>query len=173
MWIDVKIPYEPEKRLAVAYNRAMEDSSADWVLLLDHDVFLACNPYWYGMCLNAINTLKNERVGLITCVTSKTNNTCQRAAIQVRTDRIKHHIRVATQLYRLYKSTVVPWEDSFHVAGFFMLVNKSAWEQVRFVSMRKGIDKIDHDFARRLMENGYKIYTLPGLYVFHYRTRQN
>ena len=43
MWIDVRIPYDENNHLAAAYNRALKESSAAWILFLDHDVFLL-NP---------------------------------------------------------------------------------------------------------------------------------
>ena len=85
MWIDVKIPYEPDDKLAEAYNRAMVNTTAPWVLLLDHDVFLALNPHWYEMCLEVVERVDND-VGMITCVTNGNSDRAQGPGVPISKD---------------------------------------------------------------------------------------
>ncbi len=170
-WIDVRIPFSPEGNLAYAYNWAMESSLANWILLLDQDVFM-CNPDWYHICLDATKKLKNTNAGLITCVTNgihKANKTPQKADIIEKSDRINKHIEVAQTLYAKYGNELkkIEWE---YITGFFMLVRKCAWEQVKFKQLTEGdLGKIDWDFSTRLLKHNFEMYVLPGLYVYHRR----
>ncbi len=170
-WIDVRIPYAPDKNLAHAYNWTMENSLAQWVLLLDQDVFL-CNPDWYNICLETTERLKSTNAGLITCVTNgvhSANETPQKADIIEKSDRINTHIKVAQTLHDRYGNEFrkIDWE---HITGFFMLVNKRVWQEVEFRQLTEGdLNKIDWDFSTRLLEHGFEIYLLPGLYVYHRR----
>ena len=169
-WIDVKIPYEPECQLAHAYNRAMETTTAPWVLLLDQDIFF-CNPNWYQMCLDVIGQLQESRVGLITCVTNgihRANKTTQKAERIVRSDCIEKHVEVAKYLYRKYKTQVrkIDWRK---ITGFFMLIKKEVWKEIKFQDQGAGLGYVDWDFSTRLLRAGYEIYLVPGLYVYHRR----
>jgi glycosyltransferase involved in cell wall biosynthesis len=163
MWIDVKIPYEPQNRLAEAYNRAIENSKGDWILLLDHDVLVSLNPLWYDICLEVIESLDENRVGLVTC----------RECIDVRSDgdlgrsieRCEQHAKLEYQKGLRLRRITRPEE----VAGYFMIVNWYTWFEVRFRDVGKGVNKIDHDFARRLLEKNYELYMIEGLWVYHRR----
>lgn len=160
MWIDVKIPYEPQERLADAYNRAMATSQATWVLLLDHDVYVALNPLWYDVCLGIVERLGRSRVGLITCRECGNYDDYD--------VRLCHYVKHAKKEYkqglRLRQITRVE-----EVAGYFMLINHHAWKITQFRSIGKGVNKVDHDFARRLMEKKYELYMIDGLWVYHRR----
>jgi GT2 family glycosyltransferase len=169
MWIDVKIPYEPEKRLANAYNRAMENTTAEWVLLLDHDVSLV-NPLWYDMCLKGIQNVEGKNAGLITCVTSGKTRSPQQIEKE-NSSNIEDHIEIALKQYQSYRTIVK--ENNMTITGFFMLIRKSAWEQIKFRHSKNGIDKIDIDFSKRLLEAGFTIWVMPGLYVYHRRGFRN
>jgi len=171
--IEAKIPYGLNESLADAYNKAMESANTDWVLLIDHDVLL-CNPYWYEMCLNAINKVE-DNTGLITCVTNYLEGfkgvkryNVQSADIVETSGDIEKHIEVARKLYEKYGSDLK--EISTHkVAGFFMLINKRIWKTIKFKDAGKGVGMIDHFYCKRLLNSGFKIYEMPGLYVFHRR----
>lgn len=167
--IEVKIPYGLNLDLAGAYNRAMESSYTDWVLLLDHDLYLSCNPHWFDMCMTVIQKV-DDKVGLITCVTSKRNKdkTVQCSDIIVESSNIDDHVQAAHGVYMKYGITMRR-VNTYKVAGFFMLIRKSAWERVKFRSVGKGVDLIDWDFCERLLKRGYQIFELPGLYAYHRR----
>jgi GT2 family glycosyltransferase len=165
MWIEAKIPYEPGKQLAFAYNRAMETSSADWVLLLDQDVSLV-NPRWYDICISAITKLKGTDAGMIVCKTSGKARGIQQISLENSSD-LEQHIFIANDLYKREGNDIE--QISIEPTGFFMLVKKSVWEKVKFNDMGRGCDKIDRDFASRLMMKGYTIWLLKGLYCYHRR----
>jgi len=169
--IEAKIPYGLDGDLAGAYNKAMESSKSDWVLLLDHDIFLSCNPHWYEILHEAVH-LVNDKVGLITCVSNPRHNRnkgTQWADITINSSNLDDHIeKAAFPLYQKYGITLRQ-VHTHKVAGFFMLVRKFVWDKIRFRSVGKGVDLIDWDFCDRLLKKGYQIYELPGLYVYHRR----
>jgi len=172
--IEAKIPYGLNGDLAGAYNSNMESAATNWVLLMDQDVFL-CNPYWYEMCIEAINFVDNSKVGLITCTTSFLDThkgpkirSCQIPDREVGTSNIEEHIDLAKELYQKH-GIKLQKVTSYKIAGFFMLVNKSIWEEVKFKSINTGVQGIDWNFCKRLLDQGYQIYEMPGLYVFHRR----
>lgn len=166
MWIDVKIPYEPNNRLDIAYNRAIENTTAKWVLLLDQDVFL-CNPLWYKMCLNAVKQLNNNGTGLISCMTNGPVQKKIQRVDGVTSADINEHIGISKQIFQRFGSTL----EEIHVpiTGFFMLVKRQVWEQVKFEKVRQGVGKIDRDFSQRLLDAGFSIYLMKGLYIYHRR----
>jgi GT2 family glycosyltransferase len=165
MWIEAKIPYEPGKKLAYAYNRAMDTSSADWVLLLDQDVSLV-NPLWYDICLSAVTKLNKTDAGLIVCRTSGKARGVQQISLENSSD-LEHQIFLAHELYKKEGNSLE--QISIEPTGYFMLVRKSVWAKVKFNDMGHGCDKVDLDFASRLMDNGFTIWLLKGLYVYHRR----
>jgi len=166
MWIEVKIPYEPKRKLAFAYNRAMISSVTQWVLLLDQDVFL-CNPLWYKMCLDAIKQLKGTKAGLVACVTSGPRQKSLQKASSIESDNIEDHISIAQQVYQEHRNELI--QVHIPVTGFFMLIKRQAWKKVKFQAMNRGVGGVDIDFSKRLLEAGYSIWLMKGLYVYHRR----
>ena len=170
MKIDVKIPYSPTGQLADAYNEALTEGCSEWVLFLDHDVFL-CNPHWYDICVKAIESVKDDpKAFCIGCIAG--------GEIKIRRkkrhpqplpiDSIAVHIELAKQAYAMHGNEVVPRDK--YVTGFFLLVNRKIAKKIGFVQQRLGnIYNIDIDFGTRGLEAGYNIYTIPGLYVYHRR----
>lgn len=167
LWIETKIPYEPGHRLADAYNRAMRESSAPWVLLLDHDVYLACNPHWYEISLEVVGSFHND-VGMVTCKMNGCKNRPQDPMIPItkETD-LAVHEGIAHNLFKRWGSSLMEVKTNL-VAGYFMLVNRQIWKEIPF-SPRNGRYKVDQTFAGDLLKNDYKIYVMNGLYVYHRR----
>ncbi len=167
MYIDVRIPFDENNRLAMAYNRALADGISEWVLFLDHDIFL-CNPLWYEMCLKAIESLRDDpKAACIGCVSGGDRH--QRTMKDGFTPmaNIDYHIKQAGGLYNTYGNLVE--RISIHVPGFFMLLNRRIAEVIKFRQTNSSINNIDKDFGSRLMESGYHIYHMKGLYVYHRR----
>ena len=171
MYIDVRIPFDEEGQLVKAYHRALADGISEWVLFLDHDVFL-CNPCWYEMCIEAIEDLRQDpQAACIGCVAggsrlNKVIRVQKENYIPPNAD-IEHHIDVAKVKYYKYGNTLQRIHK--HVPGFFLLLKREVAQEIGFVNQRKGINDIDYDFGKRLMEAGYHIYEMPGLYVYHRR----
>ena len=167
MWIEVKIPYEPGRKLANAYNRAMKTARSRWVLLLDQDVFL-CNPRWYQMCLNAIAQVdKGIKAGLIVCMTGGSKQKVLQRVSSVDSSDIDYHISLARSLYQQYGNELKEIDTT--ITGFFMLVRRQAWKKVQFHAMGSGVGGVDIDFSKRLLEAGFTIWLMTGLYVYHRR----
>ena len=165
LWIDVKIPYEPGGKLAYAYNRAMESTSAEWVLFLDHDLFI-CNPHWYEMCLNAIEQTKDMNPGWITARCNRIAGIPQKYKVVSDDNDIFHHIKIAKGLYKKYRDKVRQITDD--LSGFFILTNKTAWRAVGgFKDVGQGLFGIDNEYRRGLAEMNFGLFVIDGLYFYH------
>jgi GT2 family glycosyltransferase len=160
MWIDVVIPYAPDGDLAEVYNRALRQGKSEWVLFLDHDIFLATNPRWYEMCVKVIQELKDPNAAAIGCMEG---GRVQHNESQV----IDHHILRARRLYKRF-GTELERRDK-HVIGYFMLLRREVAKEIGFRKQNNGINNIDIDFGTRLLNEGYTIYRMRGLYVYHRR----
>ena len=168
MHIEVKIPVDKGSHLADAYNLALKEGDSEWVLFLDHDVFL-CNPRWYAMCLKAIDTLSvNPKAVCITCESGgswlkKHRNKIVPAPIAD----IEYHIAVSKKYY--YKFGNMVQRRHQHATGFFMLLKREVAQEIGFIQKTPSINNVDVDFGTRLMAAGYHIYIMKGLYVYHRR----
>lgn len=165
MWIDTKIVFEPGKKLAFAYNRAMENTQAEWVLFLDQDLFI-CNPHWYAMCLHAIEQV-GHNAGWITAKCNRIGCGAQRYRSPKDPNDILYHIGIAKQLYKTHGNKVV-LVPSGQLSGFFILTSKAAWKAAGgFKDRGKGLSKVDRNYCARIRKAGYKTYVMPGLYFYH------
>jgi GT2 family glycosyltransferase len=169
MHIDVYIPYEPCSRLGRAYNRAMEQSK-DWVLFLDHDLFL-CNPNWYDICLDAIKKI-GKRAGWITCMTNNIPANYQRADIIMsgvpENNDLVQHINYAKRLDKQFNGIYEEAKESGgklpDFCGYFILTHKEAWQKAGGF---KDDFYVDCWYGWALYKAGYKLIRIPGLYVYH------
>ncbi len=163
-YIDVCIPYEVQN-LARAYNRKMETSDSEWVLFLDHDVFINCNPYWYKMCLNAIEQVGHD-AGWISAITNRIGNKNQLHPVKNDDNDILNHIKIAQEVYKKYGNTIE--EVKGGLSGFFILTSKKAWKATGgFKNKGKGLSEIDKDYSKKIKAAGYKTYIMKGLYMYH------
>ena len=167
MFIDVKIPYESGRQLAFAYNRAMETATSEWVLMVDHDIYLATNPHWYAMSLNAVEQLQNKKVGWITAKTNRIGNKSQLYSVQNDSDDLNQHIDIASKLYEERGDTISVAKGN--LSGFFILTNKTAWQSVGgFKDQGKGLSAVDNIYSKELRANGFGMYVMDGLYLYHF-----
>lgn len=163
-WIDTKIVYEPGN-LALAYNRAMENTNAEWVLFLDQDLFI-CNPNWYVMSLNAVREVGSD-AGWITARCNRIVNRTQLYKLEHDPDDVLYHIEIANRLYKEHRNEVVE-VPSGKFGGFFILTSKTVWKKVGgFINQGTGISGIDIDYCARVRAKGFKTYVMPGLYFYH------
>ncbi len=179
--IDVKIPYQPGRKLAVAYNRAMQESTSEWVLLLDWDLF-NCNPYWYDCCVSAIEQC-GEKAGWITCVTNRIGGKSQKAKFYMSErypppgdDNILRHMKYSRKMHREYNvvdgngKLVSAKVQRFKgaLSGFFILTNKTAWKVAGgFDETKKRLMGVDNKYSQALNRAGYQLWGMPGLYFYH------
>lgn len=167
MYIDVRIPFDEEGRLARAYNRALADGISEWVLFLDHDVFL-CNPRWYEMCIEVIEQLQRDpKAACIGCECGGEHHKRTMEQLGPPNSRIEDHIEISLGKY--FKHGTIVQQISVPVPGFFMLLKREVGREIGFVQRKRSINNIDTDFGERLMKAGYHIYQMRGLYVYHRR----
>lgn len=176
MYIDVRIPWEPGRRLGKACNRMFE-TVEDWGLILDWDVMLL-DIGWYDKCLQAIEQV-GEKAGLISCVTNRIGCPLQKANIpraEANSDDLRIQGPVAQFHSGFYgfggRPAIIDVTDSSHkLSGMFFLTRRKVWDEVGGVPDDKfiGMDNYYHD---RVKEAGYRIYVMQNLYVFHNYQRQ-
>lgn len=162
--IEVQIPYDTGGHLAAAYNRAMERATSQWVLFIDHDLFI-CNKHWYTMCVDAINSL-GHNTGWITAVTNRIGNPDQRAEGAPKSHDLVEHCAFARKLYEKHGSKVERCRGA--MSGFWILTNKIAWHSAGgFDENRKRLLGVDNKYSQALSRAGFAHYRMPGLYVYH------
>ena len=167
MYISVQIPFQTNRKIAVAYNRALKTSVSDWVLFLDHDIFL-CNPYWYEMCIKAIENVKDDpKAALITCYAGGERMKRILKEDGEPMDSITDHIVIAEQYYKEHGNDLEEVKEP--VAGFFMLLNRKIAREIGFIQRGSSINNVDKMFCERLLSKGYHIYRMSGLYIYHRR----
>lgn len=171
MWIDVQIPFDEQGMLAGAYNRALADGSSEWVLFLDHDVFL-CNPRWYKMCVEAVNFLEytDPKAVCVGCECGGEHHkrTMEESGILAPNANIDDHIEQSKKVYFEYGGALERVYS--HIPGFFMLLKRKVAREIGFYQQTNGnINRIDVDFGKRLMAADYHIYQMRGLYIYHRR----
>jgi len=164
--IDVRIPFEPGGRLGWDYNRVMNEAKSDWVLLLDHDVFLALNPHWYMICQKVISECEDD-VGAFGCYASNIGNLQQRIAGSPsrNNDAIPKHIEFAKKVFDEFRYSTTQID---RITGMFMLIRKAAWKSVGgFANLR--IFGADRKFSGQLIKGGWKMMRINGIYIYHFR----
>lgn len=173
--ITVMMAYEPGQKLAYAYNRAMQLAGTEWVLFLDHDLFI-CNKHWYEICLEAVANAP-ENAGWITAVCNRIGNPNQRAASKQGltppdTEDLAPHCTFAKALHNEWGNTLVRCRGA--MSGFFILTSQTAWQAAGgFDENRQRLLGVDNLYSRDLGRAGYWFYKLPGLYFYHmYRKKK-
>ncbi|MFA5217261.1 hypothetical protein [Sulfuricurvum sp.] len=168
MHIDVRIPWEPGRRLGFACNR-MFKTVEDWGLILDWDVTLL-NINWYDICLRAIEKVGHD-AGLISCLTNRIGCPLQKF-VSGDNDNIADHMATAKACEMCWPGEVEDVTDKPNkLSGMFFLTRRKIWDAVGGVPDDKfiGMDNYYHD---RVKEAGYRIYIMKDLYVFHNYRRQ-
>ena len=162
--IDVRIPHEPGGMLGPDCNRILNESSHDWILFLDADVFLPCHPNWYYVCQQAI--LKQPDAGIFTCWTGRiSKKSDQYHKYAPHGDDLLKHRRFALALWNEYGLSLTP--VSRGLGGFFLLVNR----RVGVTFPGEGQFNEDLGFVERVINVGHPVLRIDGLYVYHQQDR--
>ena len=162
--IQVQIVFDTEGKLASDYNRGMERDTTEWVLFIDHDLFL-CNKHWYQMCVEAIAQV-GHRTGWISAVTNRIGNPAQRVEGAPMSHDLVEHCAFAKQLYEKHGNLVQRCRGA--MSGFWILTNKTAWQKCGgFDESRKRLLGVDNKYSQALSRAGFQHFKIPGLYVYH------
>ncbi len=159
--------YSQKVNAGAAYNRAMQRATSEWVLFLDHDLFL-CNRHWYSISCKAIEYCIENRIktGWISAVTNRIGNPAQKVPGAPLSHDIAEHCLFAKGLYEMHGSKVEQCRGA--MSGFWILTNKKAWRDVGgFNENRPKILGVDNDYSGALSRAGYTHQRMPGLYVYH------
>lgn len=162
--IHIKIPFDREKNLGKAYNKAFECvGENDWVCLMDHDVLL--------LTPDAINlmyeyTMSFPEAGIFTAYTNRIHPLSEDQLLDGRVNEntcIKYHTERA---YNQKRFGITVSEINHVISGFLMLVSKKTWNSLKFSENGKCLG-VDNDFSAKVIESGRKIYRMNSLYVWH------
>lgn len=168
MHIAIIIPYEPDKKLAYAYNRAANDSLADWILFLDTDLFIL-NHRFYNICLSAISKV-DSTCGWITARTNRLGPSTRIHQLDVnapKSDDISEHTLYSEKLYSEYGDEVrniTNLSKQIPLSGFFILTPTKVAQSVGFRGEFLGCD---NNYCNDLIKLGYSTWIIPGLYFYH------
>jgi len=168
MRIPTVIPYAPDKKIGYAYNEVMK-SIDDWVLFVDHDVWLATNPLWHEISIGAIKLLGHE-AGWITCYTNRIGCKFQRApSVDTKNDDILYHRRYALNLYKTNRGKIknLTKARGGRFSGMFILTHKQAWLDAGGFTENMGFFGVDCNYFTKIKRAGYGVYLMQDLYVYH------
>lgn len=163
--MQIIIPYAPDKQLGQAYNKAME-TVKDWVLFIDHDIFLL-NPEYYDACMNVIARV-GHNAGWITAVTNRIACGLQLRPDAPQGDDILVHMAFAKKLWVEHGDSVEMIDINLPTpgfSGFFLLTHREAWE--RSGGFIDGFLGVDNNYFHALRKAEYNTYVMPGIYCYH------
>lgn len=173
--IDIRIPWNNDGNLGVAYNMAMAESNYNWLLFLDNDV-LVFHPEYPVVCQRVIERYPDA--GVFVCRASSTGCAQLKPEKPIGTDlSVDEHEKYAKELWDKHgthctrlelEATYPPWHPSIP-SGHFMLIKFDTWIEVDgFDSKGMGVDQ---PFFSRCWERDIPIYRIDGLYCLHLRRR--
>jgi GT2 family glycosyltransferase len=111
---------------------------------------------------------KHPNCGVFTCKTNAHHsNTGQQDVTAPKGDNLSEHQDHAKKVWEEFGYSASSLQK---ISGFFMLINKKAWEKVGGFP-GKAMFKEDWDFTRKVGKNGYKLLIINGLYVYHLKKR--
>ena len=166
--IPLIMPYASNANIGFAYNDTMTRQIDDWVVFIDHDVWLA-NPLWHNICVAAIKKHGHE-VGWFTCYTNRIGCRFQKAPrIDTKSDDLKYHRQYALSLYQQNKGRVKDFTNAKggRFSGMFILTHKQAWADAGGFNEHIGFFGVDIKYFTALKNAGYKVMLMQDLYVYH------
>jgi len=137
----------------------MEASPSEWVMIYDHDIFLA-NPNWYDIILRHIEEAPDG--GLFTCVTNRIGNPHQK----VGADKDNHDLRYHWEFAKAQKGKPLRLAKQ-PISGLIMVTSKTVWKAAGGFEERKSYFGVDNAYHKAVKKAGYKVYIIDDLYVYH------
>jgi len=141
------------------YYMSLLPNDNDWACFTDRDAFFIQNNY-ITKIEKAVKD--NSDAGLITCITNRVGERkqCYKERIDDNPNILAHYA-IGKKLENIYTYTEIPHE----ISGFCMMVKKSVWQNVKFPA---GLLGVDNEYSRMIIDAGYRIIRMDGLYMFHY-----
>lgn len=163
--IHIKTPYYLDKNLGAAYNAAFKDvPEKDWVCLIDHDVMFL-TPNSIRIMYEYVE--KFPDAGMFTCLTNRIHPL---AVDQLYFDAPSENLHIGfwtkTARSQEERTETKVTEINHAISGFLMLVSKKVWNKIKFNEQGKCLG-VDTDFSLRLIADGFKIYRMDKIIVWH------
>lgn len=158
--LEFVIPYSFNKNLGKEYNRIFKQTKADYVCIIDGDILFFENNFGHFIS-NIIS--KNIDGAIFTCVTNRIGNPEQRISKKLSpiSDILKHK-RIAIKRKQIYGYTVT--KATLRTSMLVSVISKKVWNEIKFDD---GLRGVDWTFSQSVLDKGYPIYIMQGLYVFH------
>jgi len=129
--------------------------------------FVVSNHNFPLYSVEAVIQMVEDDVMLITCTTNGNEGRAQEPVVSInKTPDLDYHVMLAKKAYKRAGMRMADATDN-GIAGCFMLVRRLYWESNPFECQGKGVNKIDHNYIGRILEQGYKVKVLKGLYIYH------
>jgi GT2 family glycosyltransferase len=158
-------PFDNGKNIGREYNRIMSETSEEWVGFQDHDTMFLTHC-WKKQFEHAIENADNP--GIISCMTNRIGCPLQRASEVDRNNHdIVYHRRIAEERYVEHGNKLIDITDSrFNPSALIFVTSKKVWSEVG--GFKDGFLGVDTTYAGLVKKAGYKIYLMPGLYIYHW-----
>ena len=162
--IHILKPFDTEKNLGRAYNKAMSTiPDGDWACLMDLDtMFLTPDA---GIILNEYVN-EYPKTGMFTCFANRIHPLSHHQLIGGKISEntnVEYHIELAyEQKLKTPKARVL----NTLVSGFLMMISKETWNEIKFDESKKCLG-VDNDYCAKLIQAKKSILRMDGLYVFH------
>lgn len=168
--IHVKTPFDLEKNLGRAYNKAFEDvEERDWVCLIDHDVMFL-TPDAIGLMYEYVRSFPETGI-----FTAYTNRIHPLAADQLLDGKLNENTCIKYHTERAYNQKrfgITVTEINHVISGFLMLISKRTWNEIKFPENGKCLG-VDNFYSQAVLDAGKKIYRMNSMYVWHSYRLQN
>lgn len=157
------MPFREDKNLGRACNELMElVPDGGWGCLLDHDMMFT-TTHWFEQLQEAIACRPDA--GAFTCMTNRIASPWQRAQVPTNNNDIAWHRQQGEA--RRANRTLLDITCTKGFGGVLTLLNKTAWRESG--GYADGMYCADHSQFFRLVDKGWRVYLIEGLYVFHMR----
>jgi len=161
-------PKEIDGNLGRTYNSIMESTDADYVAFVDHDAMFTTSDWYHQIC-EIID--QNKDAGLFTAVTNRIYNKQQLRPLEGH-DYLKHR-SYGKELQSKHRTSVEPMNSTNPktlLSGVLMVVNRKAWEEVKF---REGFLGVDNSMHKDMLSKGWDVLLMTGVYLYHFYRGDN
>lgn len=153
-----------ETNLGAYYNSEMARVKIDdWVCFIDDDAIFTTGK-WLEQLHEYVD--KYPHAGMFTCCTNRVYNKRQlvNGAMNESHD-MRDHRLIGKRLANNFYTDVEILNANAAISGVLMMIKKRVWKNCRF---SEGFFGVDNQIHRDLAKQGYKVYLMKGLYVYHW-----